>query len=109
MSSLLLLWLLTTASYYLGSRAMITRFAWAHYPPSFAAFMDCAACSGFWYGAGLSTLFVVCQRDLPFQLTADPLSIFVCGLVSMVLTPIGGAIMTRAFEVNGSVVGAPNG
>lgn len=104
MPSLLLLWLLSTTLYYLGSRAMITSFLWSRYPLAFARFMDCPACSGFWYGWIIATSFVLVGRDLPFALAADPLSIFICGLVSITLTPIGAAVLTHALAVNGSVV-----
>lgn len=104
MYSLLLLWLLSTTFYYLGARAAITRFLWDRYPPHLASFMDCPACSGFWYGLILGSSFVFAGRDLPLDLTTDPLSIFVCGLMSIVLTPIGAAILTYAFELNGSAV-----
>jgi hypothetical protein len=104
MSSLLLLVLLSTAFYYLGSRATITSFVWDRYPPAFGRFMDCAACSGFWYGILVSTAFVVAGRDLPLELTPDVLSILVCGWISMVLTPIGAGLLQRGFEMNGSTL-----
>ncbi len=102
--SLLLLWLLSTSCYYLGSRATVTHFLWSRYPTAFGRFMDCPACSGFWYGAAIAVAFVLCDRSLPFELTSDPLSIIVCGLASIVLTPIGAAILTRALAENGSAV-----
>lgn len=41
---------ITAALYYLGSRAVITQPLWSRYPRKIARFMDCAACTGFWYG-----------------------------------------------------------
>lgn len=106
MQSLILLWVLATTFYYLGARASITQFLWSRYPKSFDKFMDCPACSGFWYGAAIAFAFILCDRDLPLGLTPDALSVLVCGWLSIALTPIGAAILTRALVENGSAADA---
>lgn len=108
MYSLILMSLLSSAFYYLGSRAAITQWLWSRYPKPFARFMDCPACSGFWYGVLIAIAFVLCKRDLPLDLTSDPLSIVVCGWISIFLTPIGAAVLAEALHANGSAVEAPD-
>lgn len=104
MQSLLLLVLITTAAYYLGSRAQITAPLWSNYPPTFARFMDCPACSGFWYGVLTGGVFLALGYPLPFDLPRILLSPFLIGWISMVLTPVGAAVFQHAINVNGSAI-----
>jgi hypothetical protein len=93
--------LLSTALFYLGSRAKITSWLWSQYPPGLARFMDCSACTGFWWGLLLSA-----QLDLTVSLTSLPMPFglvgpfapFMVGLVSLVLTPIVAGWMQRGLE-----------
>lgn len=99
MQVLALIIVVATALYYLGSRAVITRWLWSRYPPSLAAFMDCSACSGFWYGF-FATIVAGDYRPFPIALPfAAPLT----GLVTLVTTPILGGIMQRGFDSLGSI------
>lgn len=85
----LLYCLLTTAAYYLMSRALITRWLWSRYPTWLDHYTWCAACSGFLYG--LAAAFAIgWWRDLPFlglpgRLWLTPI---VAGLCSIVWTPL---------------------
>ena len=78
--------LLTAAFYYLGGRAQVTQFLWSRYPPRFDAFMQCAACTGFWYGAGLG--FVGLATGTPFLGSSAWWTPIVVGLAAIVWTPI---------------------
>jgi hypothetical protein len=87
--SLVLYCLMTTACFYLGSQAVITKWAWSHYPRWLDKFMSCSACSGFWYGL-LAAFVLGWGFDLPFlgldgRHWATPI---VVGLGSIVWTPI---------------------
>lgn len=76
--------LVTTALYYLGAWALITRWLWSRYPPVLGALMTCAACSGFWYGLAAGWAL----RDaLPFP-GGPRLGVVLAGLCSMVWTPV---------------------
>lgn len=92
--------LITTALYYLGSRALITSWLWSRYPQRLARFMDCAACTGFWYGLGVT---LVLGSSVPFDVPTWGVPIIV-GLCSMVWTPLVAALMQIALERLGSVV-----
>jgi hypothetical protein len=105
MSALILYSLLSAALFYLGSRAIVTRWLWSRYPPRFASFMDCAACTGAWLGAILAT---VLGRHVPidvFELSAlawyTPI---VVGLCMIVLTPIVAGLMQRGLDSLGSAI-----
>lgn len=94
MTALVLYALLSTAMWYLGSRALITSAIWSRYPPRFASFMDCSACTGFWWGYVFA--FVVGRHaDLLFiGLPADaPYTPFVVGLCMIAIVPIGAGLM----------------
>jgi hypothetical protein len=78
--------LLTVALYYLGARAMITQFLWSRYSPRVDAFMQCAACAGFWYGVGLGIAGLV--TDTPFIGSLAWWTPIAAGLASVVWTPI---------------------
>lgn len=97
MSTIFLYVLLTTALYYLLSRAMITRVLWSRYPAWLDYYTSCAACSGFLYG-GAVALVIGWWQDLPFlglsgRLWVTPIAV---GLGSMVWTPIVADIHIRA-------------
>lgn len=102
MTGLIILALLTTSAFYLGSRAVVTEFLWSRYPARFARFMDCAACAGFWYGliAG-AALGPTMELPSTLKLVYGPVLI---GLCSVVWTPIVAGLMQRGFEQLGSVV-----
>lgn len=81
--------LVTTAMYYLGARAMVTKFLWSRYPAWLDYYTMCAACSGFLYGIAVA-LAIGWWRDLPFlglpgRLWLTPVLV---GLSSLVWTPI---------------------
>lgn len=102
--SILVYPLLSVALFYLGSRALITSFLWRHYPPKFAAFMDCSACTGFWYGLVLAfTLGPYAHIDA-FGLPAhNPILPLIIGLCSIVWTPMVGGLMQAGFDRLGSI------
>ena len=106
MQGLLLYSILTAALFYLGSRAVITQAIWNRYPRPFAKFMDCAACSGTWYGAILAaTVGRYLGLDLlglDSQAWSTPI---VVALVSMVTTPIVANVMQRSLLELGDAVG----
>jgi len=105
MESLILYALCTAAMFYLGSRALITRWLWSRYPPLLAIFMDCSACSGAWYGAlvayiggfhlGLSFL------GLP---GASWVTVAAAGLGSMTWTPIIAGLVQWSLDALGHAV-----
>jgi len=94
--------LLTSAAFYLGSRATITQVLWSRYPPKLARYFDCAACSGTAYGlaVGVGALAV---GAAPPELSAwwSPIVVALC---SMVWTPIVAGFMQAGFERLGSAV-----
>lgn len=94
---LLLYPLLTAALFYLGSRAKITSWLWSRYPARFATFMDCAACTGFWYGLGVEIAFRAWTPYMQF-------SPIVVGLCSIVWTPIVAALMQHSLFSLGSAI-----
>lgn len=100
---------LTTALFYLGSRAEITSFLWSRYPPWFAGFMDCSACTAFWWGAGIH--MTIGQRYDVAYLGLDDHDLktsILVGLCSLVVTPIVAGLMQQGFERVGSAVEPPN-
>jgi len=92
---------LTTAAFYLGSRAVVTRWLWQRYPRKFAQFMDCAACTGFWYGA--IAAWILGDR-IAFGIPGSFFNSVLVGLCSIVWTPILGGAMQRGFDSLGSAV-----
>jgi hypothetical protein len=89
--------LLCAAMFYLGSRAKITDWLWSRYPRKLAGFMDCAACTGFWWG-------VVWSVVLPFDISGlGWMAPGVTGLCMVVLTPIAAGLMQVALDHLGSV------
>lgn len=85
--------LLGAAMFYLGSRALITEPIWSLYPPRIARFMDCAACTGFWWGViwhlSIGRRLDVDIGPLPAQ---DPATPILVGLCMMMLVPIVAAL-----------------
>ena len=106
MGSLLIYALLTPALFYLGSRATVTSWLWSRYPSKLAKFMDCAACSGAWYGVLVSTVLRLPYDGVYGEADECPTWAIpiVIGLCSMVWTPIIGGIMQAGFERLGTTV-----
>ncbi len=98
--------ILTAALFYLGSRAKITWWLWSRYSPRFAAFMDCSACTGFWYGGLLAQSL---GRLAPTKLDSlgsvtGVTATFLVMFMSLVATPLVAALHHLALEALGSVV-----
>lgn len=100
--TLLLYAAIATALWYLGSRALITRAIWTRYPHSLATFMDCPACTGFWWGLILAIL----GRHTSFVPDAELHPILV-GLASIFLVAVGAGIMQRGLSEAGTAIGTP--
>ncbi len=99
MSAVLLYALLSTAAFYLGSRATITSWLWTRYPRWLVKLADCAACSGFHYGAIVAAVF----RFDVFGLSGWA-TIPVVALSSMIWTPLLAALHQMAMDRLGSAV-----
>lgn len=101
MSTVLLYALLTTAMFYLGSRAVITAPIWSRYPRKLAALLDCAACSGFWMGlvAAFVLKFPLLGLDGDHWLTP-----VVAGLCAMIWTPLVAVLHQTAMIHLGSTL-----
>lgn len=100
--------LICAALFYLGSRAVITSWLWSRYPQPLAKFLDCAACAGTWYGAGVAA-FGGLVLDLDF-LTLDgqaPTTWVIVGLCAMIWTPIVASWQSNALNTLGSAVDEP--
>lgn len=97
--------LLATALFYLGSRAKITSWLWSRYPHDFASFMDCSACTGFWWGffahLTIGVYYDCAIGPMPANHPATPI---VVGLCTLVLTPMVAGLMQRGLELTGSAV-----
>jgi hypothetical protein len=105
MEALALYSILSTALYYLGSRAMITQPLWSRYPPGLARFADCPACSGTWYGAGLAVGLGRTFDISFFMFKSDSwFTPIVVGFCMMMLTPMVAGLLQHALNVNGSAV-----
>lgn len=101
--SILIYSLLSSSLYYLGSRALITQPVWSMYPPRFAAFMDCAACTGFWWGVILSWTLGQIYGVRMFELGLDPVTnTIVTGLAMITLNPIAAGLMQRGLDTLGT-------
>lgn len=105
METLLVYAFCTASLFYLGSRAVITSWLWRHYPPKLAAFMDCSACSGTWYGA-LVAYVGGYHLGLGFMsLPGDqPATVAAVALCSMAFTPITAGLVQRGFDTLGTAV-----
>jgi hypothetical protein len=106
MESLVLYSLLTSAAFYLGSRAKITQPLWSRYPKGFARFADCASCTGFWYGLFFGMALSWRPISLPVAGIPPgswyaPLIIAMCSIVT---TPIVAGLMQAGFERLGTAV-----
>lgn len=97
---LLIVALCSTALYYLGSRARITSWLWSRYPTWLAGFMDCAACSGFWYGFALALVLDVRLEEI--RALPSILGAMVIGLCSIVWTPLLASLHDFALYRMGS-------
>lgn len=102
--NLILYALLSAAMFYLGSRALITRAIWSRYPQRVAQFMDCAACTGFWWGTIWALIigryFELDAGPLPALHPATPALV---GLCMVVLTPLSAAAMQWGLDYLGHV------
>lgn len=105
MQTLVLYALCTAALFYLGSRAKITQPLWSRYPQKLAIFMDCAACTGFWYGLAVAAVGGY-GLGLPLLgLPGDrPSTIAAASLASVAWTPMVAALMQLGLEHLGSAV-----
>lgn len=87
------------ALYYLGSRALITRWLWSRYPTPLATFMDCSACTGFWYGTLLAATVGYYARLSYLGLDLrEPITWPIVGLCSIATTPIAAGLMQRGLD-----------
>lgn len=100
MLMLVLYAMLATSFWYLGSRALVTRALWTRYPRWLATFMDCPACTGFWWGLilALTARFTTWLPSTGFH------PIFV-GIACIFLVAVGAGIMQRALFEAGTVIG----
>jgi len=97
MTTIALYTLLTTATYYLLARAMITKWLWSRYPAWLEYYTLCAACSGFLYGVAVA-FAIGWTQNWPFlglegRFWGTPI---VVGLGSLVWTPILADFHIRA-------------
>lgn len=92
--------LLSAAMFYLGSRALITRPIWSRYPARIVGFMDCPACTGFWWGVIWT---IALGHDVGPFLARDLIGPPLVGLCTLVLTPIAAGLMQWALDQLGHV------
>lgn len=106
--AIIALFFVPPALWYLGSRAVITSWLWGRYPTRFARFMDCAACTGFWYGLLTYSGITVLRAFLYPPYTWGSLMTIsvgaVCGLGSLVWTPMIAFLHDRALYYLGTAV-----
>ena len=104
MMPLMLMTAVSTALFYLGSRALITHWLWSRYPPALASLFECPACVGFWWGVVLAlTLFRHSQLSV---LGLDPSvwwTVPITGLVCLFTTSIGTGLMQWGLDHTGTV------
>lgn len=100
--------LLSASMFYLGSRAKVTEMIWSRYPAKLTNFMDCAACTGFWWGmfwsATLGPSFDLAVAGLAATSLITPL---VVGLCMIVLAPIAAGLMQHGLDYLGHVQDGP--
>lgn len=100
--------LITAALFYLGSRAVITQRIWSRYPPRLAAFMDCASCSGFWFGVCVSAVSLGKEYwgSVPslYNVVGYVTQVVTYGLISLETTPLIAALHQKSMEFLGSAV-----
>jgi len=87
MSSLVLYCVITTALYYLGYYAAITRCFWSRYPTWLKHLMGCPACIGFWWGIGCGALGWWLQLPFLGLPARHPVTVAAVGLGALVWTP----------------------
>lgn len=88
--------LLTTTLFFLGSRARITQSIWSRYPRWLERFMDCAMCTGAWYG--IAVAIVLLKLGYHYPGLDDRHAPFVIFLASAAWTPIVSAIVQWSME-----------
>jgi hypothetical protein len=92
MTGAILIATISAGVYYLAARAGITRRLWSRYPRPVAAFLNCSACSGFWYALGLG--YAASRMGLNTSVLGFPASgpigpyLAACAAVGLVWTPI---------------------
>ncbi len=92
------LFLIPVATFFLGSRAMITQFLWSRYPRWLDSLRECAACSGFWDTLILALfLRYVIGAPLPILPNSNwcPLLLALCGVVTV---PLIASMHDRALQ-----------
>jgi hypothetical protein len=101
---LILFSLISTALFYLGSRALITRWLWSQYPQWLSHFMDCAACVGTWWGFVLAFVFGHYYNWAILGLHPHQwFTVALTGLALEVTTPIVAGLMQRGLDYTGTV------
>ncbi len=105
MMALVLYALISTALWYLGSRAMVTHAIWSRYSSNVAKFMDCPACSGFWYGLFLAST-IGRQQNIAFMGidALEPTTPFLVGVCMITVVPVCAGIMQWGFWQAGEVL-----
>ena len=101
---MIFVWFMLTvpaALWYLGSRATITSRLWSSYPPKIAAFMDCAACTGFWWGLVVFGFLWGCDLAGGYSWYTAP----GWGFASLVTTPLVAYLHDQALYRLGTAVG----
>lgn len=99
MTAALLYVTISTALYYLASRAKLTHALWSRYPKWLEYWVLCAACLGFWLGVVLGALGRVLELDF-LSLAGDAwYTPVVVGLCTMVWTPILARHMVEGWMV----------
>ncbi len=94
MDASVLIALLTPALFHLGARATLTAPLHRRYPSWLSGFMNCAACSGTWYGVACAVGFLVAGWRV-FGSTSWWM-VPVVGLTSCTWTPIAASFQERA-------------
>lgn len=96
---------LAAACFYLGSRAKITEAIWSLYPTSVARFMDCPACTGFWWGViWAATLGRWHDLDAGLLKADESATPILVGLIMVVLVPIVTGLHQWGLERTGSAI-----
>lgn len=96
MLDVLLLGLYGAAFHYVTYRAEITRWLWSRYPRWLEGLLGCAACSGFWVGAGVGWLWVATDQPALGLAAGDPLTILAAALVCLVVAPVASFAQVNA-------------
>lgn len=105
MTNLIFYAVLAAAMYYLGSRAKITEWLWSKYSDELTKFMDCSACTGFWWGFLISgTVGRVFEVDIGWAPWWHPVTPMVVGLSCVVLVPMVASLMQMGLDRLGSVL-----